>query len=368
MKDYYDILGVSRNASEEEIKKSFRKLAHQYHPDKAGGDEKKFKEINEAYQTLSNKEKRAQYDKFGRVFDGSGTPASGDGFGFNNAGFQWNVDVGDLGDFSDIFENFFGGGFGKKNRPTYKHGSDVEVILSITLEEAFRGIAKDISLKTYTQCGKCHGLGHERDSSFEKCGVCNGKGEVKVERKTFFGNFSQVNVCSKCEGRGEVPKLICANCGGRGRVLGERRIKVEINQGIEDGQIIKIKGMGEAGEKNNSAGDLYVIVKIKPHPKFSRVKNDLFTERDLKLTDALLERKIEITDIAGEKIFVKIPLGFDFFKEKLRIPGHGMPKFGSDPKKSARGDLFITFNLKMPRKISKKSQELIEQLEKDLDY
>lgn len=363
MKDYYTTLGVSRSSSEEDIKKAYRRLAHKYHPDKPGGDEKKFKEINEAYQTLSHKEKRAQYDRYGKVFDGV---PSGAGAGFDPAGFQWGFDTGDLHDFGDIFESFFEGAFGRRTRATYHHGSDIEAIQEITLEEAWSGIEREIVFRTLIQCSVCSGLGHERGSAFEACGNCNGKGEVRVERKTFFGNFSQVGACGHCEGRGQVPKSICKTCGGRGRVTGERKVRIEISPGIEDGQVIKIKGSGEAGERSSASGDLYIIVKIKPHRTFKRQKENLFMTKEIMVTDALLEKKIEITDIAGEKIHIVIPLGFGL-REKLRVPGRGMPHFGPLSRGSTnRGDLYITFNLKTPKNISHRAKELLEKLDEEL--
>lgn len=362
-KDYYEVLGVPRGAPEEEIKKAFRRLAHKYHPDKIGGNEKKFKEINEAYQVLSNKEKRAQYDKFGRVFDGNFS----NGGGFDTGGFQWDVNMGGMGDLGDIFESFFGENFSRK-KPAQKQGSDIEVVQAIPLEEAFFGIKPEITFRTFIQCGDCSGLGHKKESGFEACSVCNGQGEIRVERKTFFGNFSQTAVCAKCDGRGQIPKIICGKCGGKGRVLGEKTVKIELNSGIEDGQVVKVKNGGEAGERNSETGSLYVIVRITPSQTFKRVKNDLYLEKNIRLTDALLEKKIPISDIAGEKIHVAIPPGFDF-KEKLRIPGKGMPRFGAhDPSKS-RGDLYVSFNLNMPKKLSKKAKELTELLDQELgDY
>lgn len=363
-KDYYKILGVSRNTSEEDIKRAYRKLAHKYHPDKAGGDEEKFKEVNEAYQVLSSKEKRAQYDKFGSVFEG-GMPGGGaggqwqGGFGFDPSDFErWGTGFGAAGDFSDIFETIFEQfGGGGRRRQRYAHGSDIEIQEEITLEEAFGGAKKKLRFKTYVSCEPCGSLGHNKSKGYSTCSVCRGKGEIRVDRRTFFGNFSQVKICETCFGSGEIPKEICNKCKGVGRISGERNVEIHIAQGVEDGQIIKVKGMGEIGERGSGAGDLYVVVRIKPHARFERKKSDLFIKKEIKITDALLGREIYLEDVNGEKFSFAISSEFDF-SDKLKVPGRGMPRFSS----YGRGDLYITFSLKAPKHISKKTKELLELL------
>jgi len=368
MKDYYKILGVPRDASEEEIKKAFRKLAHKYHPDK-GGDEKKFKEINEAYQVLSNKEKRAQYDRFGRVFEG----ATGPGFG---AGFEWPFGFaqgepfgevkfdfgGDFGDLSDIFDAFFEGLGVKQKRRTYQRGADVQITEEISLEEAFRGTEKRIKYSVLVRCEKCNGLGYDPKEGFEKCNVCGGRGEIREVRRTFFGQFEQVKRCEHCFGTGEIPKKICDVCRGSGRVKGERDITVEIRPGISDGQIIKIPSAGEAGERGTKEGDLYVRVKIKPHPVFRRQGDDLIVKKEVKLIDLLLGKKIEIPTISGNKLKIEVPENFDL-KNNLRIPGEGMPHFGS----FGRGDLFVELNIKTPKRMSERAKKFLEELKKEIE-
>lgn len=363
-KNYYDILGVSRTASEEEIKKAYRRLAHKHHPDKGGGDAEKFKEINEAYQVLSNKEKRSQYDRFGRVFEGAqGAHAGASGFGFDPS--AWNVHgSADFGDFGDIFETIFSEFGGKRKRETYTRGSDAEISENITLEESFRGTKRTIRFRTYVVCNSCKGAGYFPDGGFETCSACRGKGEVKVEQRTFFGNFAQIRACADCFGKGEKPKKSCADCSGRGRKEGMREIAVEFAPGIEDGQIIKIKGAGEAGERGAGVGDLYVVVRVSPHAEFERRKNDLFAKKEVKITDALLGREIAMKDISGEPFTFSVPTGFDF-EEPLRIPGKGMPKFGS-PFGSSRGDLYVRISWKTPRKISGKARKLLEELEGEI--
>jgi molecular chaperone DnaJ len=366
-KDYYKILGVPKNASEEEIKKAYRRLAHQYHPDRPGGNEAKFKEINEAYQVLSNKEKRAQYDRFGQVFEGQSGPASGGGgwpYGFGPEGFRWEGGFEDWGDLSDIFESIFEQ-FGGRRRRTYTQGSDIEIVQEITLEEAFSGVRKKIRYETYTACDTCGGLGYDKKQGLRQCSMCHGRGEIRVERKTFFGNVSQIRTCTECGGRGEVPNKSCSVCRGTGRVISSKEVIVEIAPGIEDGQIIKIKGAGETGERGGGAGDLYVVIKIKPHPIFERRKNDLYMVKEISITEALLGKEIICSDISGEKFSVIIPPGFNF-REKLKVPGRGMPRFGSLSGHLGRGDLYITFNLKLPKHLSNRAKKLLEELDKEL--
>ncbi len=369
MKDYYSVLGVSREASEEDIKKAYRKLAHQYHPDK-GGNEAKFKEVNEAYQVLSNKEKRSQYDSFGRVSDmggGQGPMPGWEGFsGFGGQGQQWNVNFGgeDLGDLGDIFEQFFGGQAAASRRPTYTRGSDIEIHAEITLEEAFKGLSKTLHYQTFTECAHCSGLGYEKSKGTKKCAKCQGKGEIREERQTFFGKFAQVRACPDCHGRGEVPNEKCHECKGTGRIVKQREAKVEIAPGIEDGQIIKLAGYGEAGEFGSGSGDLYVVVRVKPAAKYERRKADLITEKEVRVADLLLGREIAMTDVDGAHFTITVPAGFNV-REPLKITGRGMPKFGVFGGVS-RGDLYVLLNMKTPKSVSAKAKKTLEELDREL--
>lgn len=373
MKNYYDILGVTKISSEEEIKKAYRKLAHQYHPDKAGGDEAKFKEINEAYQVLSDKNKRAQYDRFGSA-DG---PAGFGGFGGGaGAGQQWNganvnwggmgfdpSQFGDMGDLGDIFEGIFGGMGGAPRHKTYEKGSDLEAREEITLEEAFRGVTKVLRFRAFAQCTVCGGKGAEPGSLFEKCTTCDGRGEIREQRHTFFGNISQVKMCAKCHGVGEIPKKPCHACKGAGRMEAAREVKIDILPGIEDGQLIKVSGMGAAGERGTAAGDLYVRVRVKPHAAFERHGADLVVTRELLLTDVLLGKTLSVPSISGGTVSLEIPAHFNL-KELLRIPHEGMPRFGSSSQ-GGRGDLLVNFIIKAPKKPNAKAKKLLEELEKE---
>ncbi len=362
MKDFYKILGLEKGASVEEIKKAYRTLAHKHHPDKAGGNESKFKEINEAYQILSNPEKKAQYDRFGQTFDGQ---SGGSGFGGQNPfGVEFdfgNVNVGDLGNLGEMFDSFFEGLGVKRKRRTYRHGSDVEYTQEISLEEAFRGAVKPLAYKTHVACKECSGAGHFAKEGFSDCSTCNGRGEIKEVRSTFFGNFEQVRACEKCSGTGQIPKKICRACSGTGRVKGERAVDITIAPGIMEGQLIKIQKGGEVGERGADAGDLYVRVKIQKHPVFDREGDDLITRRQFKLADVLLGRKIMIDGIAGEKVGLEIARGFRL-GDPVVVSGAGMPRLGG----YGRGRLIVYPDVHVPQKISPKAKKLLEDLEGEL--
>ncbi len=359
-RDYYQILGISKGATDEEIKKAYRKLAHQYHPDKPGGDEGKFKEINEAYQVLSDKNKRSNYDRFGTAEPGFGFGSqgaqgwggfNGGDFGFGGEGFR------DMGDLEDIFETIFEGMGVKPKRRTYERGSDLEIAEQITLEEAFRGTTRNIKFTARVLCEVCKGQGADTAAGFSSCTVCGGQGEIREQKRTFFGNFSQVKTCSKCRGVGQIPNKACRSCSGTGRISSERDIKVEILPGVEDGQLIKITGMGEAGERGATAGDLYVRVRVRPHAVFERQGTNLMVKKDLNVIDLLLGKKLEIPTMAGGKIKIEIPTHFNL-KENLRIPHEGMPKLGGH----GRGDLLVNFTIKAPKKLDEKARNILEEL------
>lgn len=359
--DLYKVLGVTKTATQDEIKKAYHKLAHKYHPDKSGGDEKKFKEINAAYQMLSNAEKRRQYDQFGANFAnmGGGQSPNWGGFegfqGFN--GGEWNINFGgDQGDFRDIFEMFFDGMGVRQKRRTYKRGGDLELETLITLEDAKAGKTINLKFETFVECGICKGIGHEPTSGFEECSHCNGRGETKEVRSTFFGKFAQIVTCKKCGGAGKIPKKICASCGGVGRLRGQRSVKIEIRPGVEDGQIIKVKGMGEAGEHSVESGDLYLRLRVKPHPLFERKGNDVYVDFSMSIIDALLGKTQEIKNLGGKSVSFSMPPGFDP-KDELRIKGEGMTSIG---------DLVVRFEVKMPKHLSAKAKKLLEDLEEEL--
>ncbi|MBI4193213.1 MAG: DnaJ domain-containing protein [Candidatus Colwellbacteria bacterium] len=345
-KDPYAILGVSRGASEDEIKKAYRRLAHQFHPDKPTGNAEKFKEINEAYQILSDARKRAQYDRFGRVFDGA--PSAG-ASGFPFGGFEWNVDFGEAGDLGEIFESIFGS---RRRAPTYERGSDLEMEAVISLEEARTGKKAPLEFKTRISCAACAGQGSDAAKGFATCSTCGGKGEVRESKRTFFGHFSQVTTCSVCKGTGHVPKAVCAACKGAGRAEGVRTATLEIRPGVESGQIIKMKGLGEAGERGAEAGDLYVRIRVKPHPVFERAGDDLVVSVEVDIIGLLAKRAISAPTLAGGLIEIEIPGGFNL-RDELRVKGEGV---------TARGDLVIRLNAVVPKKVNPKLKRFLEDL------
>lgn len=361
MKDYYKILGINKEATLEEIKSAYRKLAHKFHPDRPEGSAEKFKEINEAYSVLSNKEKREQYDRFGTAEPFS----AGQGFsGWPGGVGGFNVDFGSFGDIEDIFDAFFGGGFGgeRGKRKSYKRGSDLEYAAEITLEEAYFGAVKKIEFPSFLKCRVCGGKGYDEKKGVAECSVCAGKGEIRESKKTFFGNFAQVKKCPNCGGAGEVPNSPCKECKGQGRIKGKKEAEVEILPGISDGQIIKIAGAGEAGEKGTETGDLYVRIKIKKHQIFERKGDDLLINLKANALDILLEKKLKAKTISGGEVLIEIPEGFSL-KSEVVVPGEGMPRFGS----FGSGNLIVSLDVVMPKKISKKAKEILEKLKEEID-
>lgn len=359
-KDYYKILGVSKNATTEEIKKAFRKLAHQHHPDKKSGDEAKFKEINEAYQILSDAKKREQYDRFGTAepFGGFGqNPYGPDMGGFS---VDWE-NISGMGDFGDVFESIFEGLGVRPKRPTYHRGSDIETSAEITFDESYKGSEKKVSIKTLLTCKSCGGEGGNPKDGTKQCSRCNGRGEIREEKRTFFGSFSQIRQCGECRGKGSVPNKICSDCKGSGRISGQKDVLVKILPGIQDNQIIKVQGMGEAGEKGVGAGDLYIRIRVKPSNVFTRVHDDLIIKKELNVYDILLGRKINMEAPSGKLIEIELPPHFNL-KENLRVRGEGMPRLGG----YGKGDLLVDFSIKTPGKPSSKRQKIIEDLEKEL--
>ncbi len=367
-KDYYQILGISREASSEEIKKAFYKLAHKHHPDK-GGDEKKFKEINEAYQVLSDKEKKAQYDKFGRVFEGMpGGGAEQPGFDFQWAwgrpggGFEkdFEFDFEDFGDLGGVMEEMFGFGAPSKKRKDLKRGKDVEIDIEIPLEDTLRGKEKTITLYKYIVCSRCQGSGAEPGVKVKECFSCRGTGQVQQIRKTFFGSFTKFITCPECGGEGYQPEKPCNVCQGEGRVKGEETIKIWIPAGIDTNQVIKVEGKGEAGRKGGKSGDLYARISVKKHPIFQRKGDDLYVSLPISLSQAALGGEAEVPTLGGEEILLTVPAGTESGKV-LRISGKGIPHFSG----FGSGNLYVELIVKTPKKLTKKQKELLEELKKE---
>lgn len=344
MEDYYEILGVPRNASHDDIKKAYRRLAHEFHPDR-GGDERKFKEINEAYQILGNEGKRKQYDQFGSGFDGR-PPVGGWDFGSGGGPAVW--------DFSDIFEDFFGGFQGHDR----KRGRDISIDLEISFEESLYGEKRTVLIQKIGLCKECNGSGAAENSSYKTCEFCRGAGTMKETRKSFFGTFSNVRACLKCRGKGEVPQKLCSSCKGRGVYPQSEEIDVDIPAGIHDGEMIKFPGHGEA-IADGVPGDLYVKIHVAPHTEFSREGHNITTVMEAKLSEALMGATREV-QFFGEKLRVKIPAGIDS-GDLLKVRGKGFPT----SRTGARGDFLIRVVVRIPKKISKKAKDLIAALQEE---
>lgn len=350
MKDYYEILGVAKNASKEDIKKAYRKLAHQYHPDKKGGDEGKFKEVNEAYQVLSNDQKRAQYDQFGSV--GGGAGAGPGGWDFSNfRGFE-DIDMG------DIFETFFGrgagGGFSTQGR---RRGRDISIDIEVPFQEAIFGTERRVLIRKQVTCDTCQGSGKEKDSKEVTCTKCHGGGTIRDTKKSFFGTYTQVVECSVCHGKGKIPEKKCPTCKGDEVVIKGEEIRIVVPPGIENGEVVRIAGKGEAARAAET-GDLYVKVHVLPHAIFKRSKHDIIMKLDIPLSEALLGGSKDINTLDGD-LKIKIPQGVAD-GEVLKISGKGVPRDDG-----SRGDLLIEVKIKMPKKLSPAVKALLEQLQKE---
>jgi molecular chaperone DnaJ len=353
---------VAKGASDEEIKKAYRRLAQQYHPDKAGGNAEKFKEINEAYQVLSDRQKRAQYDQFGSTFEQA--QARGGFGGFNDfRDFSGFADAfsggGGFGDLGDIFSDLFGGrGGGRTTRAM--RGSDISVGVEISLEEAASGANKEFEIYKSIVCPKCRGRGGEEGSKMEECPVCHGTGTVTKTRRAGFFSFSQTETCSSCRGFGKKPSHPCSRCGGDGIIKDAEKITAKIPSGIEDGQIIKFSGRGEAAFLGGQAGDLYITVHIKTHPHFRRRGDDLYYDLVIHFSQAALGDRIKVPTI-GKEVILKIPAGIDS-GQFIRLRGRGMPRFGG----RGAGDMIVRVQIKTPKKLSKKAKTLLEELKEEL--
>lgn len=348
MNDYYQILGINRNASKEEIKKAYRKLAHKYHPDK-GGDESKFKEVNEAYQILSDEDKKSQYDKFGEDFE-EGQP------GFSSEGFGGaEFDLSDLGEiFGDLFD------LKARRKKDLKRGKDIRVDIEIPLEVTLKGETRKISLYKMNTCSRCQGKGAESGSPINECFSCRGQGEVQQIKKTFLGSIAHWISCPECNGEGQKPEKPCNVCKGEGRIKGEESFDIFIPAGVDSNQFIKISGKGEAGKKEGKPGDLYVRIFVKEHPIFKRKEDDLYIQFPISFSRAVLGDEIEISTLDSKKILLKIPAGTESGKV-FRISGKGIPHFSS----FGKGNLYVELIIKTPKKLTKKQKELLEKLKEE---
>lgn len=359
-KDYYNILGVDKNAGQEDIKKAFKKLAHKYHPDKKDGDEAKFKEINEAYNVLGDEQKRKQYDQFGATFNQQQQAGqSGQGFGgARGADFGgMHFDMDDLGDIFGDLGDMFGFGGGKRgSRGGRRRGEDIEAILDVEFEEAVFGTEKEVKLKKRTKCEKCQGNGAEPGTKIETCSTCKGSGHVYQVQRTIFGQMKVQTPCPECGGEGKTYAQKCTQCGGRGAYEKETTLKVNIPAGINSGETIRFTGYGQAGERGGPDGDLYLKVRVKPHPEFKREGYDIYSEKEISITQAVLGDKVNVDTVHG-KVKLKIPEGTQP-DTVFKLKGKGVPQLSG----RGRGDHFVEVKVKTPTGLSKDKKEKLKQL------
>jgi molecular chaperone DnaJ len=348
--DLYEILGVSKNATDDEIKKAYRKLSKQHHPDVNKGNkdsEKKFKEISAAYEVLSDKQKRTQYDQFG------GMPNMNGGFGGGgSAGFQGFDFSGFGANFSDIFETFFHGNSTTGHGESDNSGSDLETAINISFEEAVFGATKEINVTRFVSCKDCSGSGLKAGSKMIDCNQCHGTGEISTVTNTFLGQMRSSRVCNHCHGKGRIPEKPCGNCSGNGRLREVSRVKINIPAGVENGTTLRLAGQGNKGRSGSSDGNLYIHIQVSGSSKFHREKSDIYTESKIHLVQAVLGDEMEIETIHG-KVTLKIPAG-TASGTILRLKGYGVPKINSDLK----GDHLIKIEIEIPKKISKEEKDL----------
>ena len=355
MKDYYEVLGLQKGASRDEVKKAFRKLAAEYHQDKKTGDEAKYKEITEAYAVLGDEKKKAEYDTYGHAYQNGGGGGAGFG-GFNWADFQQGF--GGQGgsfefDLNDIFENFgFGGG-----RPKQSRGRDVSIDINLNFSEAVFGTTRNVLLNKNNTCTHCEGTGAKKGTSMSTCTTCNGNGKIRETRQSIMGTFQTVRECNTCGGTGKVPKERCGYCAGAGIMRAEEEVSIKVPAGIENGEVIRMTGRGEAMPRATS-GDLYIKVHVEGHPTIKRDGSTLYTRLGIKLTDALLGGEYKVETLDGP-VTLSIPAGITH-GELLRIKGKGVPVDGR-----ARGDFMVKVEIGFPKSVSKSARKLIEELRKE---
>lgn len=353
-RDYYEVLGVKKDASDDEIKKAFRKAAVKHHPDKEGGDEAKFKEINEAYEVLKDGKKRQRYDQFGHAGVG-GASGGGNPFeGFSGGGQNVHFDFGGagFGDLGDIFGSFFGGNSNGSSRSS--RGRDVETNVNLTFKEAIFGANKKVSINIDVVCSHCKGNGAEPNFGLKECPTCHGSGQEVRVVNTLFGPIQQAHTCHSCHGRGKMPEKECIQCAGRGIKREKQDIKVKIPAGVDEGSAIRLSGKGEA-IPDGAAGDLYVIIHVQPHKKFTREGDLILSEEVVSMIDAALGTELEVETIDGS-LTMKIPAGTQSGTD-FKLSGHGVPHL----KGSNRGAHIITIKVETPTNLSRKQKDLLEQ-------
>ncbi|OJI06168.1 molecular chaperone DnaJ [bacterium CG10_46_32] len=361
-KDYYEILGVSKTATQDEIKKSFRKQAHVHHPDKKSGNEAKFKEINEAYQILGDEQKRKQYDQHG--------DAAFSGQGFGGTGMNWNDFVRqaqqgqggggvtmDFGDLGDIFSEVFGFGGGRRSRQSGpRRGDDMEIEMSVDFLDAVFGVERDIRLNRVATCEHCKGNGAEPGTKISSCDRCKGSGQVMQTRSTMLGTFQSASVCPECRGEGKRAETPCKQCNGAGAYERPEEVKVKIPAGIDNGQTIRLSGLGNAGERGGEQGDLYVHIRVKNHKQFEREGYTIITHEPMSVSQAVLGDTIEVETVHG-KVNLKIPAGTQPGTQ-FKLGTKGVPHVQS----SSKGDHIVIAEVRIPSKLSRTEKKLYEDL------
>lgn len=352
-RDYYEILGVDKNATEQEIKRAYRKLAKKYHPDLNPDNkeaEQKFKDVNEAYEVLSDPEKRSRYDRFGHAgVNGQGAGGFGQGF----EGFEGFGGFGDI--FDDIFDMFGGGGFSNRRKSGPKKGADLKYKVDISFEEAAFGVEKEIKIRRTENCTVCKGTGAKPGTSKNTCTKCNGTGEVRYAQNTPFGQFVNVRTCDKCNGTGEIIDSPCSHCGGTGKEKKTKKISIKIPAGVDTGSVIPLRGEGEPGEKGGPPGDLYVYINILPHEVFGREGNDVICEIPISFTTAALGGNIEVPTLDG-KVRYNIPEGTQT-GTIFRLKNKGIPYLRGH----GRGDQYVKVVIQVPKKLNEKQKELLRE-------
>jgi len=353
-RDYYEVLGVGKSASADELKKAYRRLAVKYHPDKEGGDEVKFKEINEAYEVLKDTSKRQRYDQFGHAGVGNGGGGGGNPFaGFGGgAGQEVHFDFGDLG-LGDILGSFFGGGGGGRQQRRQARGRDVETSLELSFEQAVFGTETELNLSLEDTCEHCKGTTVEPGHELKTCDTCKGSGQVVTATRTVFGNIQQASICPTCKGRGKVPEKVCSVCGGKGTQRKSQVIALKIPAGIDDGATIRLREHGEA-VANGPKGDLYVNIRVKPHKHFTREGELILSEQHVSMVAAALGTEIEVETVDG-KVKMKVPAGTQSGTD-FKLSNHGVPRLKSDH----RGAHIVTITVDTPTKLTKQQRELLE--------
>ena len=351
-KDFYEVLGVSKTATDDEIKKAYRKLAKKYHPDVNPDNkdaEAKFKEINDAYEVLGDAQKRSNYDQFGTA-----DPTAGfGGGGFNGAGFDFSG----FGGFNDIFETFFDGGFGSASsssrRTTRRRGANIKISMEISFEESIFGASKTIELNRMEGCKTCSGTGAKPGTEPKTCGKCGGTGQIQIMQNTILGRIATSRPCDVCHGEGKVIDEPCPDCKGSGNVKAKSKVKVDISAGISDGQVLSVRGQGQAAEKGGPSGDLYITIKVKPHPIFTREQDNLMCEIPVTFAQAALGAELEIPTLKG-KVKFTLPEGTQT-GTKFRLKGQGAKNVNG----YGTGDLFFTVRVEVPKKLNKEQKELL---------